>query len=174
MHKLLLFGAILSLTLSARAQDASPKRGLYEITNIQTSTKRVGWVDNGWKDYVPCIQAGLRVTQDPGSQKLFVKAYFYDKDNKIVQKDDQPPQVSDNYSTYVGMPALFKPMQEQKVFFPISVKSTQPDTKWMRVVIVFGDKSSATAEVYPKTDLDKFDFPERTLALKSAAAVAAH
>ena len=89
-----------------------------------------------------------------------------------MQKDDTPPQVSDNYSTYVGMPALFKPMQEQKVFFPISVKSTQPESKWMRVVIVFGDKSSAVAEVYPKTDLAKFDFPEKELALKSATAAA--
>ena len=42
----------------------------------------------------------------------------------------------------------------------------------MRVVIVFGDKSSAVAEVYPKTDLAKFDFPEKELALKSATAAA--
>ena len=77
MRKTLLFGAILLLTLSARAQDASPKRSLYEITNIQTFTKRVGWVDNGWKDYVPCIQAGLRVTQDAGTNKLYAKAYFF-------------------------------------------------------------------------------------------------
>jgi len=169
MHKILLFSAIFALTLSARAQDPNPKRSPYQITNIQMFTKRVGWVDNGWKDYVPCIQAGLRVTQVMANEKPFARAYFYDKDNALVQKDNDPPQVSDNYSTYTGMPALFKPMQDQKVFFPISVKSTQPSTKWLHVVIVFGDKSSVAAEAYPKADLAKFDFPEKELALKNAA-----
>lgn len=171
MHKILPFAALLLLTLSATAQDANRKRNPYEIINIQTCNKRVGWVDNAWKDFLPCIQAGLRVTQDMGNEKPYVKAYFYDRDNKLVQKDDVPPQVSENYATYVGMPAFFKPMQEQKVFFPISAKATQPNTRWMHVVIVFGDGSSAAAVAYPKADLVPFDFGEKELALKGAAAM---
>jgi hypothetical protein len=143
----------------------------YEIKNVLRATKAVAWVDNGWKDNVPCIQAELHVTRDLTEEKVFARAYFFDRDYKLLDSFKNPPQVSEDHRNYTTMPAIIKAHQPGKVSFPISEKSNQPSHHWSRVVIVFGDATNAVAEIYPKDDLSKFDFPEKYIVAKTPAPI---
>jgi hypothetical protein len=67
------------------------------------------------------------------------------------------------------MPSVLKPHQPGKVSFPISEKANQPSAHWSRVIIVFGDRNNAVAEIYPKDDLSKFDFPEKDIVARTPA-----
>ena len=132
-------------------------------------TKAVAWVDNGWKENAPCIQAELHVARELTDEKPFARAYFFDREYKLLQSYKNPPQVSDDNRNYTTLPALFKPHQASKVSFPISVRANQPSAHWNRVVIVFGDANNAAAEIYPKDELSKFDFPEKSIVTKASS-----
>jgi len=140
----------------------------YEIKVIQKVVKSIAYVNNGWKDSAPCIQAELRVNREIGNSKPYARAYFFDRDNKLVQRYSKPSETSDDHRNYTAMPDIFKARQVSKVCFPIGDKATQQGEKWARVIVVFGGAEFATAESYPKDDISKFDFPEKGLALKSA------
>jgi hypothetical protein len=163
---LVVVGAVIS---TLRAADP-PASGIpYEIKNIVRVTKASAWVDNGWKDNAPCIQAELHVTRELVEEKPFARAYFFDREYKLLQSYKAPPQVSEDHKNYASMPTVFKPHQASKVSFPISEKANQPSGHWSRVVIVFGDANNADAEIYPKDDLSKFDFPEKSIIAKAPA-----
>jgi hypothetical protein len=161
--------AISVATSTLRAADPLASGNPYEIKNILRVTKAIAWVDNGWKDSVPCIQADLHVTRELVEEKPFARAYFFDRENKLVQTYKNPPQVSEDHKNYTTLPSVFKLHQANKVSFPISEKANQPSSRWSRVVIVFGDATNAVAEIYPKDDLSKFDFPEKNIVSKPSS-----
>ena len=165
------FALALLITMGAVGYSADPvtEGNPFEIKSVQRGVKAVAYVDNGWKDNVPCLVVELRTTRELGEGKVYARAYFFDKEGKQVQKYGEPPQVSDDHRTYSSIPSVFKPKQPQKVAFPLSEKATQTKDKWTRAVLVFGNKDFATAETYPKDDVSKFEFPEKALVLKSQA-----
>ncbi len=165
----LLLGLVCAIGTAAWAADAPATPNPYEIRKIQRGIKKIAYVDNGWRNSVPAILAELRVNSDIGDAKPFARAYFFDRDNKLVHEFKGPVQASDDHKNYTSLPAIFKPREGYEVCFPISDKATQRGEKWARVVVVFGDANSAVAECYPKDELAKFDFPEKTTVLKGSA-----
>ena len=161
-----------SLVVTVLADDTPATGNPYEVKNILRATKVIAYVDNGWKDHAPGIQAELHVTRELDTDKPpYARAYFFDRENKLIQSFKKPVEASDDHKNYSSMPVLFKPHQPGKVWFPISEKATQTGERWARVIIVFGDENHASAEIYPKDDLSKFDFPEKDLVIKSAPPV---
>jgi hypothetical protein len=150
------------------AQDTPPSGNPFEIKTMQRAVKLLAYVSNAWKSNAPCIQAEVRVTRDIGSTKPYVRAYFFDREKNLLESFKGPVEVSESQNKDTAMPAFFKPHQPYKVCFPITERTTQPGKSWSRVIIVFGDKTYATAECFPKDEMASFDFPEKDLAMKSA------
>jgi len=150
------------------AQDTPTTGNPFEVKTIQRAVKIWAYVSNAWKADAPCIQAEVRVDRDIGASKPYARAYFFDRDKNLLESFKGPIEVSENQLKDTSMPTFFKPHQPNKVYFPITERTTQPGKNWSRVIIVFGDKTYATAECFPKDEVGNFDFPEKDLVLKSA------
>ena len=127
----------------------------FEIKDIKKTTGALFYMDNQWRRNAPAIEVGLRSNEDLSGKKPFEKAYFFDKDRKLITKVT---------GTSYGAPDWWKPKETYKVLFGISEQALDSHRKWARVLIVFGEGNRAVAEVYPSDDPTLFEFDEKAFA----------
>ena len=77
-----------------------------------------------------------------------------------------PTSVSFGNRESFQSPEIFKPGKKYTVYFGISEGIQRGKDKWKHVIVMFGDRENAVAEIYPKGDIAPFDFPEKDLVLK--------
>jgi hypothetical protein len=131
------------------------------------------WCDGGWKEGINVVEVSLMVEEGAESGGFYVRAYYYDKDGKLLQSFDQPPRAeAANRREYVSLPAVWKNMIGETVSFPISPKWENGDKRLQDVVIVFGNGHRAVAAMSSNSrgKIEDFEFPEKTLVLATASA----
>ncbi len=159
----LLILCTLAVVCSAvRGQTPAPTP--FEIKDIKRGTNPQVYVDGAWKRNVAVIEVSLRTNEDMQGKKPFVKAYFYDKDKKLIVKADGPSEYTERGKGTVRMPDYLKPKEEYKVCFGVTEQALDLHRKWTRVLVVFGEGKRASAEVYPPDDATLFEFDEKAFA----------
>lgn len=112
--------------------------------------------------FVPCIEVSLHVEENTAAQNLYVRCYFYGKDNKLVQTSAAPSPSGDMYNHLKKLPPILRKDEGTRVFFEIP-KEVKLNEDW-HAVIVYGDKDEAVATSCPMTiSASTFDYPEKKL-----------
>ncbi len=132
----------------------------YEISSMQTG-QQYACINNAWIRGAPCVEVSLRVTEDIGANQPMIKAYFFGKDREPVLECTRPTSVSFGDGQSKSVPDVFKPGKKNTVYFGIPANIQRGKAKWKYCVVVFGDKDSVTAAVYPKDDIQQFKFKEK-------------
>ena len=121
------------------------------------------YVGNAWrKDLPKRMQVSLRVAADTPSSSVFVKAYFYDKDAKLIGSYAKPNKVwtpSARGIEEVSLPPTLSHVQNTDVYFAIPEDLQQK--KWATVRVVCGDASSMAARWLPDSELPDLVVPEK-------------
>lgn len=160
--KLIILCTFAAVCSAARAQ--APAAVAFEIKDIKRGINSQVYVEQAWKRNVPVIEVNLRTNEDLQGKKPFVKAYFYDKDKKLIVKADRPSEYSEPGKGTVRMPDYMKPKETYKVCFGITDQALDVHHKWTRVLIVFGEGNRAVAAVFPSDDPAAFEFDEKAFA----------
>jgi hypothetical protein len=141
------------------------KQTTFEISNISGSSQ-YAYVNNAWIRNVPCVQVTLRVNENVDKTPPNIKAYFYNKNRELVKELTRPTSVSFGNRESFMSPERFQPGKKYTVYFGVSESIQRGKDKWKHVVVLFGNRDCATAEVYPKDDINLFDYPEKELVAK--------
>ena len=139
----------------------------YEITSIR-STQKDAYVDNAWLNGVLCIEVTIKANEDLPDAKQFVKAYFFGKDGNMV-REERPSPINMGGGQSYSVPAVVRPGKKYTIYFGISEAIARGKNKWKNAVVVFGDKETVAAAVYPKADIEQFKFKEKDLLGKKPA-----
>src|SRR4051812_10162739 len=112
--KLIILSALAALCSAVHAQ--APSAAPFEIKDIKRGINPQVYVDSAWKRNAPVIEVDLRTNEDLQGKKPFVKAYFYDKDKKLIVKADRPSEYSQGPGKGMArVPDYIKPNQTFKV-----------------------------------------------------------
>jgi hypothetical protein len=104
------------------------------------------------------------VTEDTASSDLIVKGYFFSGDYKNLQVATPAPIPRINERVKGGEYTMPPVLQAgRKYNFQFMILPNDNHVNWKRLVMLFGTKDNLTAKIYPKDDLSKFDFPEKSV-----------
>ena len=153
----------LTVTFPANAEDD------YHIASIRNCLSNDLIEVNGVyrKDLKMRVLVALRVAQDTPGKSVFVKAYFYDKDNLLVASYSKPNKIWTNTTKgfeSIDIPEIISLVRQNFVYF--ALPGDLQAKKWKTILIVFGDATHATAESQPPSIYPKLDYPEKSLVEK--------
>ena len=145
--------------LSARAQDE------FRIVNVhQTTSNDLIKVGTGWRKDLPRrMQVSLQVLADTPSSSIYVKAYFYDHDAKLVGTYNSPNSIwtsTGHGIDEVKFPAVLPHGKITDVYF--ALPEDLQAKKWTTILVVFGNDTKAAAFALPGSELPKLDYPEKS------------
>lgn len=144
---------------------AGVKQTTFEISNISSSFVDA-YINNAWISNALCMEAALRVNEDIGKEPPMMKAYFYNRNRELVGEHRMPTSVSFGNRESFRFPEKFVPGKKYSVYFGVSQSIQRGKEKWKNVIVVFGNREKATADIHPKEDIAQFDFPEKELVMK--------
>lgn len=163
--------ATLALLIAAPLahSDNSPP---YRISAIReyNSTEWIRVKKEWRKDLPKRILVTIRVNADTSSHGFILKAYFYDKDNNLVHKANQPDPVwGKPQNAYGGqnkdrigeiaLPGIMKKAIPTNVYFAIPEAAIEG--KWKSVVVVFGRGTDLVGRSFPQKAIEEANFPEK-------------
>lgn len=114
--------------------------------------------------FQPCLEVSISTEQNIRPENTFVRAYYFDKENKLMATQKMPSESGKRTLrdvAHYAMPTIFRKNSIERVFFaiPPSVK----DKQW-RAVVVFGDRFEAQSVCFPSGESDfLLSYPERAL-----------
>jgi hypothetical protein len=118
------------------------------------------YVEGALQPGIDCIKAKLSVTSD-ASGVAILKAHFYSAEGKLIHTTPGPAGLPAVDRTVIPPPTSFQKGKRYEVFFPIPKELNAGADKWKRVIVVFGAGGEVAGKIYPKDDINKFDFPEK-------------
>jgi hypothetical protein len=139
----------------------SPKESdLYVIRGISRENAP-GYVSTqtGWEYRGKCIEAKVQFKGSSGVSSGNVKAYFYDREGKLLEKVDKPPRRQDENQNYVKLPEFFKKGETFEVYFPLT--PFLEESKWSTVLITFGTGEDFAVKTMPGSNYEGLDFDEK-------------
>ncbi len=115
------------------------------------------------KKFVPCLTVRIRTDEQIRSSGMVCKAYFYDRDNKLLASLYEPtPKISGGRMPSFPMPFFFKKNDPTDLYFAVP-ENLQKRNDW-KVLVVIGDKYEAGARIWPDDGSPNFlEFPEKEL-----------
>lgn len=170
-HGLILILLVLGTEYTLAANFFTIQRIDYQQKGLRNGRHSLEEVEKRWIDkkkvkeevvFVSCLEVHIVIQEQTKASDLFVKAYFYDKDNKLIEASSQPAVVKrvggGKYGQY-NLPVIFPKGKVEKVFFVIPDIVLKQE-KW-QVLVVFGDQQEADARTYPFDVLSKLEYPEK-------------
>lgn len=118
------------------------------------------------RTFIPCLTLRVRAEEQIRSSGVICRAYFYDRDNKLITASYKPTEkiIGGRIPTF-PLPVLFKKNDPEQIFF-IVPESIQKRDDW-KVLIVFGDQYEVATRVYPDGgSWSAYEFPEKSVAEK--------
>ncbi len=116
---------------------------------------------SGWEYKIKCVKVDLRYEGTKTVSDAQVKAYFYNREGKEIERFPSPPRRQDESGKYINAIQQFEPDEKYEVFFPISKAIEERD--WKTVLITFGNLTETSALTDPESELIAFDFDEKKL-----------
>lgn len=133
----------------------------FQIDLVSTVRANV-YVDEAWSNGVDAVEAKVSASPAAPAAGVNIKAYFYSADGKLIHTADKPSKVNAMNGDTVPNPVNFDAGKKYSFIFGIPGAIQKGKDKWKRVVVVFGKGEHISAKIYPKDDLAKFDFPEKS------------
>lgn len=116
-----------------------------------------------WMSGFPAIFAIFEVKKDFSDSNFFMKAYFYNEDNKVLGVSDKATAgnrtSSRGYDTIFTTPTEFKKGEEYVVHFRPPQNVDVAAIK--RVLVVYGTSEMMGAKADPNVSLDSLEFDEK-------------
>ncbi|NJM37239.1 MAG: hypothetical protein HC845_04850 [Akkermansiaceae bacterium] len=107
------------------------------------------------------MKVDLRYTGPGAEVGAHVKAYFYNREGKEIERFSKPPRRQDETKKYINALEKLEPGEKYEAFFPVSEALEKRDLK--TVLITFGNQKETAALTDPKADLIAFNFDEKKL-----------
>jgi hypothetical protein len=139
-----------------RTYDSPPKNG----NGVWDEKKEKGGKNRTFR---PCIEVELKTAEQARADKTFLRVHFFSEEGTLL-KTIAKPSVGERGDTSkksrYSTPVLFPKDQWELIYF--AIPDDLKGSKW-KAVVVFGDKSGASAMTYPNTSLFPFNYPEKDL-----------
>lgn len=113
----------------------------------------------GWEWQLKCIEARLEYRGSQSAASGNVRAYFYNREGKLIDQVNKPPRRQDKDRKYVTVPDLFQKGKTVEVYYPIT--NFHETSGLATVLIVFGSGEDFAVESMPKTSLEPLAFEEK-------------
>ncbi len=120
------------------------------------------YVDETWVNGADAVEAKVSASPASPAAGVSIKAYFYTAEGKLIHTADKPSKVNAMNGNTVPNPVNFEAGKKYSFYFGIPGAIQKGKDKWKRVIVVFGKGEHISAKIYPKDDLAKFDFPEKS------------
>jgi len=123
-------------------------------------------VGRAWRTDIPdCLKVSLRSSRPMPGKDMYFKAYFYDGEGNLLRAQTGPTAIwtSDGKGNTIEYqyPENFRPGQVEQVYLALP----EDVQKMKNVVVVFGQGTDLTFDVYPKTKkVEEFSLPENNKA----------
>lgn len=133
----------------------------FEIRTIRNTTAP-GYIstDEGWELRINCIEVQVRYRGDRDKVGGFVKAYFYDREQRLISKFDEAPRRQESRNgEYIGAFTEFERNRTYSILFPLA--RVLEDRRWRTVIVVFGNRNEVNVRTRPTIDLMAFEFEEK-------------
>lgn len=140
----------------------------FEVTRIRREFVP-GFINtkNGWEYKIKCVKVDLRYKGAAAVEGANVKAYFFDREGKEVERFAGPPRRQDEKGKYIEAIRRYEPGGKYEVFFPISKVSEDRD--WKTVLVTFGNATEAAALADPRVGLMTLSFDEKKVLFPNLA-----
>jgi hypothetical protein len=162
-------GLVLCATGSASYAQMADGRD-FAIQNI-TRGKTAGniYIGRQWKKGGELLKVSLNAKKNVEASSVYVRAYFYDRTGKLIQKYREPTRIQVREQYRGGMPEAFPAGKVQNVYFPILDAISSGRHRWAAAVVVFGGETEAVAAVFPSgmMRLEQLEFDEKELVIES-------
>lgn len=156
------------------AQDETPTAVFSEEFEIKKLKKRncPGYIYSGdsWEYGIESIQVELEYAGTKSSARAKIRAYFYDRDNKLIETYDAPPRRQDEDKKYIEAPTEFVAGEEYIVYFPIAKFLRDGDCE--TIIVTFGNNEEVAVNSNKRIKDKKLyalDFAERSIIFPDAA-----
>lgn len=154
-----LLGTLLAVVSSLAASHGLQAQSQFSVDLLSPSREYLH-VDGHWDEAAECVQAKISVSK--AATAPTVKAYFFGADGKLLGEISEPSVQADSLGGTVKPIQAFEAGKKYQVFFAIPSSMKSGAKKWKRVIVVFGSGSDFAARIYPKDDIGKFDFAEKS------------
>lgn len=131
--------------------------------NLLGHTTAAVYVDGAWINNAEAVEAKVAVSPASPAEGVALKAYFYSADGKLIHTLNKPSSLNAGNGGTVPMPVTYEPGKKYSFFFGVPGAIQKGPNKWKRVIVVFGKGEQISAKIYPKDDIKKFDFPEKSM-----------
>ncbi|MBN8422096.1 MAG: hypothetical protein J0L73_24485 [Verrucomicrobia bacterium] len=168
MKTLLPLLSLLLTALPAMAQSGSTQsqpaqsQSHFQVDLVSSSTASV-FVDGAWLNGTEAIEAKVSASPASPAEGVDIKAYFYSADGKLIFTAGKPSSVNAGNGGTIPRPTTYEAGKKYSFYFGIPQAIKKGAGKWKRVIVVFGQGEQRAAKIYPKDDLQKFDFPEKKM-----------
>lgn len=159
---------LLTVCVTLAIAIAGPPQASSKLSIIKIDKQRQGdWVlvDNGWSQTIPRLKVSIRSLEDIKTADLVVKAYFYDKDKKLLKQYNAPAKARHSERGTIKDIVFEEELQRNKewpLYFPIT--NDLETAKWQTVLIVLSDGQSTIIRVFPGGKPEEFEFDEKATA----------
>jgi len=111
---------------------------------------------------INCIEAQVLYRGDKPKERGFVRAYFYDRDNRLVAEFKQAPRRQESRNgEYIDAVTEFERNRSYSILFPLA--RSLEDRRWRTVLIVFGNRNEVSVRTRPTIDLMDVEFTEKSM-----------
>ena len=127
------------------AEPAAPEAATPDIPVVKVrAIKQVtfdNWIaaDGVFRINWPCLKVTLHSTANVTDKEIIGRAYFFDKDRKLISKLDKIPFSNHADGSY-GLPPLLKAREVADVFVPI--ETIAKEKKWRNAVLSSATRAS--------------------------------
>lgn len=139
----------------------NPKESENYVIRSVSRERAPGYVStkSGWEWQIKCLQVRVEFRGPRAVAPGQIKAYFYNRDGKLLEKFNEPPRRQNEDETYIDAPKDFQQNETVEVFFPLTEFLEKGD--WATALIVFGADSDFSVKATPGTSLEPFVFAEK-------------
>jgi hypothetical protein len=159
------FCVVLAVSIATSHAQSSPAAQVPPVIDLKGIREAVfdNWIaaDGVFRIKWPCLKVTLSTSHDVKGTDIVGRAYFFDKDKKLLSKFDKMPNANREDGSY-GLPPLLKAHEKIEVFVPIETVSKEG--RWRDMVVVFGPQERLVVDTYPNRGANgwkELPFPER-------------
>lgn len=115
----------------------------------------------GWEWQVKCIEVKVQYKGKEETAPGEIRAYFYNREGKLLDEFDKPPQRQDENRKYIDAPEHFEKNKTVEAYFPLT--PFLEESNWTTVLIAFGYGNEYSAKTMSGESFEPLEFAEKEL-----------
>lgn len=158
-EKHMVFDSVQAKTQVKKNKKSLPTR--YEVRAVRDKMQAPYVENKDLRGRAEGVKVILRVHESLPPPKYLLKAYYYDKSNRLIHTQGHPVAILRGEGRTSAWPVILELDESYEAFFPFDpVVEALP---WRKIVIVFGDEKSVAADLLGSSadELVRLNFPEK-------------